>query len=153
MGRHGDPTSALLELLDPEQNANFLDHYLDVPVDLSQVLFVCTANVYDTIPGPLLDRMEVIDLSGYMADEKVAIANRYLIPQARKETAVEESQVRMPLMRVCDFYFWGIHFWHALMINFLFMSLFNNLTISSKLATMPCTFSFETTAAKAVFAT
>ena len=93
MGRHGDPTSALLELLDPEQNANFLDHYLDVPVDLSQVLFVCTANVYDTIPGPLLDRMEVIDLSGYMADEKVAIANRYLIPQARKETAVEESQV------------------------------------------------------------
>ncbi|ELU04831.1 hypothetical protein CAPTEDRAFT_155270 [Capitella teleta] len=94
-GYQGDPSSALLELLDPEQNANFLDHYLDVTVDLSKVLFICTANVLDTIPEPLRDRMEMIDVSGYVAEEKVAIAQRYLIPQARTHSGVEENKLKL----------------------------------------------------------
>lgn len=92
-GYQSDPSSALLELLDPEQNANFLDHYLDVPVDLSRVLFICTANVIDTIPEPLRDRMELIEMSGYVAEEKVAIARQYLIPQAMKDCGLTDKQI------------------------------------------------------------
>ncbi|KAK3678316.1 ATP-dependent Lon protease pim1 [Recurvomyces mirabilis] len=94
-GHQGDPSSALLELLDPEQNNSFLDHYMDVPVDLSKVLFVCTANMLDTIPRPLLDRMEVIELSGYVADEKMAIAERYLAPQAKETSGLKEVDVEL----------------------------------------------------------
>jgi len=83
-GLQGDPASALLEVLDPEQNRDFLDHYLDIRVDLSQVLFVCTANELGGIPEPLRDRMEIIRLAGYVEDEKVQIAARYLVPKQRK---------------------------------------------------------------------
>jgi Lon-like ATP-dependent protease len=94
-GHQGDPSSALLELLDPEQNSSFLDHYMDVPVDLSKVLFVCTANMTDTIPRPLLDRMEMIELSGYVADEKMAIADRYLSPQAKELAGLKDVAVEL----------------------------------------------------------
>ena len=94
-GHQGDPSSALLELLDPEQNSSFLDHYMDVPVDLSKVLFVCTANITDTIPRPLLDRMEIIELSGYVADEKMAIAEKYLAPSAKELTGLKEVDVSL----------------------------------------------------------
>lgn len=87
-GYRGDPASALLEVLDPSQNSSFRDHFLDVPVDISQCLFLCTANDLDTIPGPLLDRMEVIRLSGYDFPEKVAIAEQYLVPKSMKESGL-----------------------------------------------------------------
>jgi ATP-dependent Lon protease len=87
-GFRGDPSSALLEVLDPSQNSTFRDHFLDVPVDISKVLFLCTANELDRIPGPLLDRMEVIRLSGYDFPEKVAIAGQYLIPKSMKESGL-----------------------------------------------------------------
>jgi len=91
----GDPQSALLEVLDPEQNNSFRDHYLDLPFDLSQVLFVCTANQLDSISGPLRDRMEIITLSGYTELEKIQIAKRYLVPKQRKANGVREVQAQI----------------------------------------------------------
>ncbi|KAL1758633.1 ATP-dependent protease La [Schizophyllum commune] len=94
-GINGDPSSALLEMLDPEQNSGFMDHYMDVPVDLSRVLFVCTANTLDTIPAPLLDRMEVMEVSGYVLEEKMVIASRYLAPQAKEGAGLKDADVEL----------------------------------------------------------
>ncbi len=90
---HGDPASALLEVLDPEQNKDFLDHYLDVRCDLSNILFIVTANVLDTIPEPLKDRMDILRLSGYILEEKVQIAKKYLIPRNRKNMGLKTSVI------------------------------------------------------------
>lgn len=104
---HGDPASALLEVLDAEQNPSFRDHYLDVPFDLSNVLFITTANQLDTVPGPLIDRMEVIRLSGYILDEKLEIARQYLIPKALKHHGLRKGQVSIrkdALRKIIDGY-------------------------------------------------
>ncbi len=92
----GDPASALLEVLDSEQNKEFRDHYMELPFDLSKVMFVTTANSLDTIPAPLLDRMEIINLTGYTEDEKVKIAEKYLIPKQIKEHSLKPENVKIP---------------------------------------------------------
>jgi ATP-dependent Lon protease len=92
----GDPASAMLEVLDPEQNRHFRDHYLDLPFDLSKVLFICTANTLDTIPGPLLDRIDVIGLIGYTEDEKLGIAKRYLVAKQLRAHGLTKDQLRIP---------------------------------------------------------
>ncbi len=98
----GDPASALLEVLDPEQNGTFRDHYMDVPFDLSNVMFIATANQMDTIPAPLLDRMEIIRLSGYILEEKLEIARRFLIPKALKSHGMTKGQVSINKAAVAE---------------------------------------------------
>jgi ATP-dependent Lon protease len=104
---HGDPSSALLEVLDPEQNISFRDHYLDLPFDVSNILFIVTANSLDSIPGPLLDRMEVIRLSGYISQEKLSIAKKYIVPKSIKKHGFKQDDIdfeRSALLGIAENY-------------------------------------------------
>jgi ATP-dependent Lon protease len=98
----GDPSSAMLEVLDPEQNGTFRDHYLDLPFDLSRVMFICTANMLDTIPGPLRDRMEIISIAGYTEEDKLHIARRYLVPRQLERNGLKKGQLALtdPALRL-----------------------------------------------------
>eukprot|EP01133_Synstelium_polycarpum_P001399 gene1399-1615_t len=106
-GFQSDPYASLLEVFDPQQNKNFLDHYLDIPYDLSKVLFICTANLTHTIPAPLLDRMDVMKLNGYIQSEQIQIAEKYLVPAVRKETGISEEQVNISteaIKHLCEYW-------------------------------------------------
>lgn len=94
--RQGDPSSALLEVLDPEQNTTFHDNFLDVDYDLSKVMFIATANNLNTIPGPLLDRMELIEVSGYITEEKIEIARRHLVPKELEANGMKKNDIKIP---------------------------------------------------------
>mgnify|MGYP000357671094 FL=1 len=91
----GDPSSALLEVLDPEQNSTFSDHFIEIPFDFSDVFWITTANVASNIPGPLLDRMEIIELSSYMEDEKLEIAKRYLAPKQIEKNGLKDNKIKL----------------------------------------------------------
>jgi ATP-dependent Lon protease len=100
-GIQGDPGAALLEVLDPEQNHTFRDNYLGVPFDLSRVVFIATANILDTIPGPLRDRMEIIGLAGYIANEKFEIARRYLVPRQMEANGLRPTHLSLQMRGLC----------------------------------------------------
>src|SRR5437762_3556431 len=101
-GFHGDPSSALLEVLDPEQNAHFRDNYLGVDFDLSKVMFITTANMLDTIPGPLRDRMEIIQLPGYTEEEKLEIAKRYLLKRQLEANGLKSADAAVENVTITD---------------------------------------------------